>query len=65
MIKTFDVLVAFGAANARGFAAGISEALLTTTVGLVTSIPGLYFVAHLQHRARAETQKAADMLRAD
>ena len=63
MIKTFDVVVAFGAANAHGFAAGISEALLTTTVGLVTAIPGLYFVAHLQHWARAETRKAADMLR--
>ena len=62
MIKTFDVIMLFGTGNARGLAAGISEALITTTAGLVTAITGLYFSVHLRHRADAERHKLADRL---
>ena len=56
MIGCFDVMVSFGTGNIRGFTAGISQALLTTTAGLVTSISGLYFTAHLKQRVKTETQ---------
>ncbi len=62
MISTFEVMTVFGTGNARGLAAGISTALLTTTAGLVTSLSGLYFSANLKQRAELETHKAADQL---
>ncbi|MCL7421200.1 MAG: MotA/TolQ/ExbB proton channel family protein [Methylobacter sp.] len=52
MIKVFEVINAFGAGNARGMAAGISEALITTMAGLVTALSGLFFAASLESRAR-------------
>ncbi len=51
MIKVFEVINAFGASNARGMAAGISEALLTTMAGLITALSGLFFAANLESRA--------------
>lgn len=62
MIVIFDVMTTFGTGNVRGFASGISQALLTTTAGLVTSISGLYFSTHLQYRVKIEAQRAADLL---
>jgi len=49
MIATFEAIARFGAANARAFAAGISEALITTQFGLVVAVPGL-FMGHLIRR---------------
>jgi biopolymer transport protein ExbB len=62
MIQTFDVITVFGMTNTRGMAAGVSQALLTTLAGLVTSLSGLYFISNLEHRAELETRKAADTL---
>lgn len=59
MIKVFDVLTVFGAANARAMAAGISEALITTLAGLVTALSGLWLASHLRQRARAERDRLA------
>ncbi len=42
MIGTFDAIARFGASDARAFAAGISEALITTQFGLIVAIPGLF-----------------------
>ncbi len=42
MITTFDVIAIFGTGNARALAAGISEALITTQIGLIIAIPGLF-----------------------
>ncbi len=46
MISTFEAISRFGTANARAFAAGISEALVTTQMGLIVAVPGL-FMGHL------------------
>ncbi len=62
MIVVFDVMTTFGTGNVRGFAGGISQALMTTTAGLVTSISGLSFSAHLQYRVKMEAQRAANLL---
>jgi biopolymer transport protein ExbB len=48
MIQVFEVITVFGTGNARGMAAGISEALITTMAGLVTALSGLYFCVNLQ-----------------
>lgn len=44
IMKTFEVLAYAGAGTAKLVASGISEALITTQVGLVVAIPG-YFAA--------------------
>jgi biopolymer transport protein ExbB len=46
MISTFEAISRFGTANARAFAAGISEALVTTQMGLIVAVPGI-FMGHL------------------
>lgn len=62
MIATFEIMMVFGTGNARGMASGISEALITTTAGLVTSLSGLYFSSQLNYRAQIETQKTSEIL---
>lgn len=39
IIKTFDVIVQFGTGNPKMMAGGISEALVTTELGLIVAIP--------------------------
>ncbi len=46
IIKTFEVIVEFGTGNPKMMAGGISEALVTTELGLMVAIP-LYITATL------------------
>jgi biopolymer transport protein ExbB len=39
MIKTFQAITLFGAGDPKMMAGGISEALVTTMLGLITAIP--------------------------
>ena len=50
MIELFHVIAHHGTGNIRGMAGGISQALITTMAGLVTSLSGYYFSSDLQHR---------------
>ncbi|MEJ2610999.1 MAG: MotA/TolQ/ExbB proton channel family protein [Candidatus Thiodiazotropha sp.] len=50
MIDLFYVIAQHGTGNIRGMAGGISQALITTMAGLVTSLSGYYFSSDLQHR---------------
>lgn len=59
MMSTFEVMSLFGTGNARGMAAGISEALITTETGLVVAIPGLYMKHFLEGRVRALRHRLA------
>jgi len=52
MIKTFQSITLFGAGDPRMMAGGISEALVTTMLGLVTAIPLV-----LMHAALAQNTK--------
>ena len=56
MIKTFEVMTVFGTGNVRGMADGISQALITTMVGLMTALAGMYFANDLTQRIRRETE---------
>lgn len=51
MMTVFDRLSAGGAVNANDLAGGISEALITTAVGLVVAIPTLAFYNSFNTRA--------------
>ncbi len=53
MIATFDVITQFGTGDPRLLSAGISEALVTTELGLMTAIPCLLLGTLLNGRAEA------------
>jgi biopolymer transport protein ExbB len=52
MIHTFRLITVFGTGDARLLSSGISEALITTEVGLVIAIPTLLCHAYLSRRVR-------------
>lgn len=52
MIHTFQLVTLFGSGNAKTLSGGISEALVTTEIGLVIAIPILLVHAALARRAK-------------
>ncbi len=58
MIKTFNLITIFGTGDAKSLSSGISEALVTTELGLVVAIPALILHGLLSRMAR---QKLGDM----
>ncbi|MEN8792098.1 MAG: MotA/TolQ/ExbB proton channel family protein [Lentimonas sp.] len=58
MIKTFNLITIFGTGDAKSLSSGISEALVTTELGLVVAIPAL--IAH-GLLSRVTRQKLGDM----
>ena len=53
MIKTFKQITLFGTGDAKSLSEGISEALITTELGLVAAIPSLILYAILSKRSKA------------
>lgn len=47
MVSTFDAMASQSGNLARLMAAGISQALITTQVGLIAALPGAFGLAHL------------------
>lgn len=58
MVKTFTLITVFGTGNAGKLSSGISEALVTTELGLTVAIPVLVLHGFLSHR----TQKGLSLL---
>jgi biopolymer transport protein ExbB len=52
MVKTFTLITVFGTGNAEKLSSGISEALITTELGLIVAIPTLIIHGYLSHRAQ-------------
>jgi biopolymer transport protein ExbB len=64
MITTFRLMTLFGAGDASAVSSGISEALITTELGLVVAIPALLAHALMSRRIRNRlTQLEADAVR--
>ncbi len=61
MIKTFQVISLHGAGDARTLSGGISEALVTTELGLVVAIPALLAHAWLNRRAKQISIQTASL----
>jgi biopolymer transport protein ExbB len=57
MIASFNAIAVHGTGNPRIVADGISEALITTEAGLITSIPLFYFHQVLSSRSDALARK--------
>lgn len=53
MINTFTMITLFGTGDASALSGGISEALITTELGLVVAIPALVAHAMLNRKAQA------------
>ncbi len=53
MIKTFKQITLFGTGDAKSLSEGISEALITTELGLVAAIPSLILYAVLSRKSKA------------
>lgn len=53
IIKTFQMMEVFGAGDPKPLIGGISEALITTELGLVLAIPALLLHAMLSRRAQS------------
>jgi biopolymer transport protein ExbB len=58
MINTFKLITVFGTGDASNLASGISQALVTTELGLVVAIPSLIIHGLLSRMAR---QKLGDL----
>jgi biopolymer transport protein ExbB len=58
MVKTFTLITVYGTGNAGKLSGGISEALITTELGLIVAIPTLVLHGYLSNR----TQKNLSML---
>jgi len=52
MIKTFNLITIFGTGDAKSLSSGISEALVTTELGLIVAIPALILHGLLQRMVR-------------
>jgi biopolymer transport protein ExbB len=52
MVKTFTLITVFGTGNADKLASGISEALVTTQLGLTIAIPTLIVHGYLSQRVK-------------
>jgi len=65
IIKTFQLMTIFGAGDPKPLISGISEALITTELGLILAIPALVLHAMLSRRVAgtmARMEKTAVML---
>lgn len=55
MIKTFTLITVFGTGDARSLSSGISEALVTTELGLIIAVPALVLHGMFQRMIKART----------
>ena len=62
MLSVFDVMAYAGSGNARAMANGVSMATIPTMAGMVAALSGVYFGTWLDHKARVETDRVADLL---
>lgn len=58
IMKTFAMMSAVGSGDSRAFSAGISEALITTAMGLIVAIPVIIIHGMLKSRAKGKFAQA-------
>lgn len=56
MIETFKLMTIFGSGDADAVSSGISEALVTTELGLIVAIPAVLVHALLHRKVKQQTQ---------
>lgn len=61
MIKTFTLITVFGSGDAKALSSGISEALITTELGLIVAVPALLIHGLFSRRVRAHIAKLEEI----
>lgn len=61
MLEVFDVVAVSGNGNVRAMAAGVSQATVSTMMGMVVALSGLYFGERLRRGAIAERRRLEDI----
>ena len=62
MLEVFDVVAVSGNGNVRAMASGVSQATVSTMVGMVIALSGLYFGERLRRGAETERRRVEDLL---
>lgn len=65
MLEVFDVVAVSGNGNVRAMAAGVSQATVSTMMGMVVALSGLFFGERLRRGALSERRRLEDMLGSD
>jgi biopolymer transport protein ExbB len=61
IINTFKMITVFGSGDVKTLSGGISEALVTTEMGLIVAISALVFYAFLSRKAKSITDRMEQM----
>ncbi len=62
MLEVFDTVAISGNGNVRALASGVSQATVSTMIGMVIAISGLYFGESLRRSSQAERRKLEDLM---
>ena len=62
MLEVFDVVAVAGNGNVRAMAAGVSQATVSTMMGMVVALSGLFFGERLRRGAYSERRRLEDLL---
>jgi biopolymer transport protein ExbB len=62
MLEVFDVVAVSGNGNVRAMASGVSQATVSTMVGMVIALSGLYFGERLRRGAQSERRRLEGLL---
>lgn len=62
MLEVFDVVAVSGNGNVRAMAAGVSQATVSTMMGMVVALSGLFFGERLRRGALSERRRLEDLL---
>lgn len=62
MLEVFEVVALSGNSNVRAMASGVSQATVSTMMGMVVALSGLFFGERLRRSAIAERRRLQDML---
>ena len=62
MLEVFDAVALSGNSNVRAMASGVSQATVSTMIGMVIALSGLYFGERFRRGTDAERRKLEDLL---
>ena len=62
MLEVFDTVALSGNSNVRAMASGVSQATVSTMIGMVIALSGLYFGERLRRTSESERRKLEDLL---
>ena len=62
MLEVFDTVALSGNSNVRAMASGVSQATVSTMIGMVIALSGLYFGERFRRGVESERRKLEDLM---